>query len=422
MKKRWIGMLLAGMLLGVGCFGCGQEQDDASSLDLETVEEQPTDNQGVITLTVWGAEEDQELLKKIISNFQEKYKSEATFDIQLMPVGEGDCKKKVLDNVLECADVFSFADDQLMALAASGVLKPIENAEEIKKNNLEGAVNAASINDKLYAYPLTADNGYFMYYNKKYFKESDVTTLDGMLEIAKKNNKKITMDWNSGWYLYSFFGNTGLEVGLGEDGVTNYCTWNSTEGDIKGVDVAKAMYSISKNAGFQNGNDSAFVEGAKDGSVIGGISGVWQSTALKEAWGDDYAAVKLPTYTCAGKQVQMGSYVGYKMIGINSHSPNKEWAAKLAEYITSEENQTLRFEMRGQGPANINASATESVKNDLAIKALIEQSDFGSLQRIGGKYWDPVATFGENMASGKYNASQLQDVMDDLVAKITEIG
>ena len=94
----------------------------------------------------------------------------------------------------------------------------------------------------------------------------------------------------------------------------------------------------------------------------------------------------------------------------------------MAEFITSEENQTLRFEMRGQGPANINASATESVKNDLAIKALIEQSDFGSLQRIGGKYWAPVATFGENMASGKYNASQLQDVMDDLVAKITEIG
>ena len=283
-------------------------------------------------------------------------------------------------------------------------------------------MEAASIGGKVYAYPLTADNGYFMYYNKKYFSDADLATLDGMLKIAEENGKFITMDWSSGWYLYSFFGNTGMEVGLGDDGVTNYCTWNSTEGEIKGIDVAKAMLDISRSTGFKSGDDSVLVNGAGDDTVIAGISGVWQATALKSAWGENYGAVKLPTYTCAGKQVQMGSYVGYKMIGVNSHSPNKEWASKLAEYITSEKNQLLRFEQRGQGPANINASETDGVKNDLAIKALIEQSDFGSLQRIGGKYWDPVADFGADMAGGKYNENQLQDVMDELVTKITQIG
>ena len=33
--------------------------------------------------------------------------------------------------------------------------------------------------------------------------------------------------------MYAFFGNTGLEVGLNEDGITNYCTWNSTDGSIR---------------------------------------------------------------------------------------------------------------------------------------------------------------------------------------------
>ena len=36
----------------------------------------------------------------------------------------------------------------------------------------------------MYAYPLTADNGYFLYYNKAYFSEEDVQSLDRILELA----------------------------------------------------------------------------------------------------------------------------------------------------------------------------------------------------------------------------------------------
>lgn len=83
---------------------------------------------------------------------------------------------------------------------------------------------------------MTADNGYFLYYNKNYFTDEDVKTLDGVIAAAEKANKKFAMEFNSGWYLYSFFGNTGLDFGLNDDGVTNHCNWNTTEGDVKGVD------------------------------------------------------------------------------------------------------------------------------------------------------------------------------------------
>lgn len=422
MNKRWIGMLLTGMLVGLSCSGCGTANESAKDLKLETVKETSEDTNGVVKMTLWGAEEDQELLETIVESFKGEYEKETSFDITVEAVGEAECKKTILSNVDECADVFTFADDQLMALAAAGVLKPVENADSIRENNLEGAVEAASVEDNLYAYPLTADNGYFMYYNKEYFKDSDLKTLDDMLEIAANNNKKLVMDWNSGWYLYSFFGNTGMNVGLGDDGVTNVCDWNRTEGDIKGTDVAKAMLDIGNNSGFQNGTDEDLTEGAKNGSVIAGVSGVWLSSSLKEAWGDNFGAVKLPTYTCAEKQVQLGSYVGYKMVGVNAYSSNREWAEKLAEWISNEENQTLRFEERGQGPANKNASETDEVKNDLAIKALLEQSGFGSLQRIGGKYWEPVAAFGMNMADGSTEGKDIQEIMDKLVSDITAIG
>ena len=52
-------------------------------------------------------------------------------------------------------------------MVAGGALYPVPNADKVKKANVEGAIDAATVNDTLYAYPMTADNGYFLYYNKK---------------------------------------------------------------------------------------------------------------------------------------------------------------------------------------------------------------------------------------------------------------
>ena len=223
-------------------------------------------------------------------------------------------------------------------------------------------MDAASYNDTLYAYPYTADNGYFLYYNKEYLSDSDVQTMDRILEVAAENEKKLSMELNSGWYLYSFFGNTGLEFGINDDGVTNYCNWNATEGPIKGVDIVNALMDIAASPGFLNQPDSEFVASAREGTVIAGVSGVWNAMEIQEIWGKDYGAVKLPTYTCAGQQVQMSSFVGYKMMGVNAYSEHLDWALKFADWITNEQNQVLRFEMRNQGPSNTNAAASECCK------------------------------------------------------------
>lgn len=419
MKKQMLSVALAACLVGVSCSGCGQTIGDNKSLSFESLETDKADKNEEVSLTVWGAEEDQELLKTLVESFQEQYKGDAKFKITVSAESEASCKETALSDVSKCADVFTFADDQLMALAAAGVLKPISNQKEVEKASLEGAAKAAKINDKMYAYPLTADNGYFMFYNKKYFKDSDLQSLESMLSVASRNGKYVTMDWESGWYLYSFFANTGLKVGLADDGINNVCNWNTKKGDIIGADVVDSMLRIGKNPGFKNTNDAGLEAGAKDGSVIAGISGVWQGEKLKAAWGKDYAATKLPTYNCAGKDIQMGSYVGYKMIGVNSRSKSAEWANKLAQWISNEQNQELRFKKRGQGPANKKASQSEEVKNDVAILALLKQSEYGSLQRIGGRYWEPMVEFGQKMSSGDTGGKSAQHIMDELVKKIT---
>ncbi len=418
MRKKICTFFLTAVLAAAlaGCIGTKEENKNA---DTDTKLPGSTENTGDVELTVWGAEEDEALLNQLFESFQEEYKGQAAFHITFSAQGEAGCKDALMADLEAGADVFAFADDQLNTLVAAGALEPIENANQIKSENLSGAVEAASVGDVLYAYPLTADNGYFLYYNKRYFNEEDIKTLDRMLQIAEENEKRITMDWSSAWYVYAFFGNTGLEVGLNDDGITNYCTWNGTDGDIKGVDVANAMLSIARSPAFLSTEEPGFLAGIQDGSVIAGVSGVWNAVALKDTLGANYGAAKLPTYTCSNRQIQMASFSGYKLIGVNAYSKQYVWASRLAEWISNEQSQKLRFEMRGQGPANTNAAASASVQDSPAITALIDQSEFSCLQRIGGNFWDPVSVFATNMAAGNPGGKRLQEQLDTMVEGIT---
>ena len=373
-----------------------------------------------VRLTVWGAGEDEALMEEMIASFQARYAGEAEIRVTFQAQSESNCKDVLLADLEGGADVFAFADDQLAALAAAGGLDPIENTAEIKAANLSAAVEAASVDGTLYAYPLTADNGYFLYYNKAYFSEEDVKSLNRMVEAAAQTGGLVAMDWTSAWYVYAFFGNTGLEVGLNEDGITNYCTWNSAEGEIRGVDVARAMLEISASSGFASRTDEEFLAGVRDGSVIAGISGVWNAVAIQEAWGENTGAARLPAFTCAGREVQMASFSGCKLIGVNAYSQYPEWAARLAEWITSQENQSLRFQMRGQGPSNVEAANSPEVQASPAIAALLAQSEFSQLQRVGGKFWDPVSEFASNLARGNPSGADLQAQLDHMVEGVTE--
>ena len=374
---------------------------------------------GVVELNVWADENSFDVLEGMIASFKQKYAGEAEFNITLTAMAESDVKEVMLGNIHEGADVFQFPDDQLNSLIAGGVLSAVPNSDEVKAANIEESVNAASLDGTLYAYPMTADNGYFLYYDKRYLTEEDVKTMDGILAVAQNKGKKVSMELNAGWYLYSFFGNTGLQLSLNEDGVTNYCNWNTTEGSVTGMDIGEAIVKIVSNPAFVAQVDDSFISGVKNETVIAGISGVWNAATIKEAWGEDSGAVKLPTYTCNGQQIQMASFTGYKMVGVNSYSENVEWAHKFADWITNEENQQIRFTEKNMGPSNINVAASDEVGKVPAIAAVIDQSHYGVLQRVGNNYWAPCVEFADNIVASKPTGEALQTLLDKLVKAIT---
>lgn len=378
-----------------------------------------------VTLSVWGAEEDQEMLGEMVDAFKEKYKNEAEFNITICVENEVTCKETVLIDPKKAADIYAFADDQFRSLCQNNALLEVtENVDEIIEANggkESAAVKSASYDGKIYAYPMTASNGYFLYYNKEYFTEEDVKSLDKMLEIAKKNGKKVAMDFTSGWYLYSFFKGAGLNVEISEDGLTNICDWNRTEGKYKGVDVAEAMCRIVSNTGFLNCGDADFVAGAKDGSIIAGINGAWNAKNMQEAYGDNYAATKLPEYSIAGDSVQMHSFVGYKLVGVNAYTENAKWSQRLAQWITNEENQMIRFEKKGDCPSNVNAAASKKVIESPAIAALAAQSEYAHIQRVSDSFWMPVYVYGTTITAGNLDEKSLQILLDQMVKDITAL-
>ena len=419
MKRRALGSMMTAILCGLLLTGCSGGTESASGASGTVAESGDTSSgNGVVSLRVWTQTE--ELVQEMVDSFVQEHAGEAEFDIRVEVNVEADSKDMILGDIHSAADIFIFPDDQLTALVAGGVLSKVPNADEISQANLEGAVEAATILDTLYAYPNTADNGYFLYYDKAYLSEQDVESLDRILEVAAENHKKFSMIMDSGWYLYTFFGNTGLEFGMNEDGVTNYCNWNTTTGPVTGVDIVNAMMDIATHPGFAASYEADDVmPGVEEGTTIACISGVWNAEGIKAVWGDDYGAVKLPTYTCAGKQVQMSSFVGYKLLGVNENSEYLEWAHKLADWMTNEQNQILRFEKNTQGPSNAKAAASDALNDVPAIQAVVAQSEYGVLQRVGNNYWTPFADFGRNIAEGNPSGTEPQELIDTLVAGIT---
>ena len=130
-----------------------------------TTEKEKTVKAGTVNLAIWCAAEDEELISQIINGFKAEYSSQ-DFNITYKPQSESSCTDALMADLENGADVFIFADDQLKTLVAAGALEPVENEEPVRKANLPESVLAASVNDTLYALPLTADNGYFLYYNK----------------------------------------------------------------------------------------------------------------------------------------------------------------------------------------------------------------------------------------------------------------
>ena len=434
MRKRALALLMTCVLSLSALAGCGGKTTpegssvasgesgnggEVTKLD-ETAAANAIDNlvantKDTVQLTIWASEMDQEFTQTLLDQFKTKYPS-VKFDFQLGIQSEAGAKDAVMADPTAAADVYAFADDQLIELINAKGLMEVSTAYtyDVASENSASSIAAATYNGKVYAYPMTGDNGYFMYYNSSIFSAEDMVSLDKMVEVAKK--KGVTIGYQKGgWYLHGFFDaeGTGHYAELQSDGSTS-CNWN----DQVGVDIANAIIKYAQE-GVLMADDSTAAEGFKNGTMGAVVSGTWAAQTYSDALGSNYAACIMPKFTAGGKEYQMTAYLGFKLIGVNPNSAYLPWAMLLAEYLTCEESQIARFQARQLGPSNVKAASSDAVLKDVAIAAISAQGAHGTLQRVGGNYWASSESLSDILISGNPDGQDVKKLLDDAVSGIT---
>ena len=194
MKKRIVSVLMAGALASAMLAGCGNSSAPAASAAAEDTAEDTTEEADAAPaeldydgdIKVWVADNAVSFTQEQIAKFQEANPGVANATFTVEAVGEGDAASNVITDVEAGGDVYTFAQDQIARLVAAGALEEVapENVAAVEADNDEGAVGAATVGSTLYAYPLTSDNGYFMYYDKSVV--TDPTDLCGLRKGRKE--------------------------------------------------------------------------------------------------------------------------------------------------------------------------------------------------------------------------------------------
>ncbi len=434
LKRILSAVLSVSMLSAVALTGCGSSDSsasgsrsaeaktaDGSTAEGESKTDAPAPSGDAKPITVWAPEEISALTQEKIDAWLPTSDWAGQYTVTVSAMGEGDAATQMLTDVEAGADIFGFAQDQLARLVAAGALSAPGGIflDDVNNNNDTGSIGAATLDGKVYAYPETSDNGFFLFYDKSVV--SDPSTLDGILEQCDAAGKKFYMDLQSGWYNVAFFFATGAQCYYNYDTEGNVtdavCDYNSDAG----LAALKAQVALASNKAFSQstGADAALFD--PNGGTAGAIvSGTWDSAKVKEYLGDNYGASKLPTFNVDGKDYQMSGFGGFKLVGVKPQTDSDKltFCHALADFITSEEMQMARFEANGWGPSNLNAQKSDAVQADPALAALAAQLAFCPAQgQYPNAYWTVTEAFGTDINSGKYAKSS----DDDLKAALADL-
>ncbi len=355
----------------------------------------PSPLAGTYDVTIWVSQKDgvDELTQKQINKFMAMNPG-VVINSQILCVFEGEAAAKVVADIDFAPDIYCFTQEQLARLVMTDAIAAPEKSirDNIIAINTECSVKAAAIEGRIYAYPYSADNGYYMYYDKSIISEEDAKSLEKLIAACETNNRKFRFNLEYAWYTASFFFATGCKSEWGMNEAGEFVAIDDDFNSQAGLIAMKGMQKLTKSIAYDSKN-SMF----EDTGVI--ITGIWDDEAARKHFGENYAVAELPSFTVDGKSYHLGSYSGYKLMGVKPQSDAKKAAvlSLLAQYLTGEECQKERFCYFGWGPSS-KALLSEYVSQTApALVALAEQSNYSTPQRmIHGSWWDIAKVLGRD--------------------------
>lgn len=378
---------------------------------------------GTVKLTLWGSLEEQTMLTQMVEEFKEA-NPDTEYDITLGICTSANAYTQIRTDVSAGADVYEFANDQLINLYNAGALARLGTAMSaaVSEENSAESVAQATIGGSVYAYPFAADNGYFLWYNSDLISAEEALSFEGLIAACEREGLKILIDLDNSWYAAGFFFGTdcSYEVNYTLGAIDNIeCDFNDETG---GVAAGTEMIALANSNVVVNAGDEYLSGYVNDGSLGACIYGTWVMDEL-EASKYEFVATKLPTFTVDGTVYQTGSFIGYKMYGVNPTSSNLAEAHKLAQFLSNYQMQVKRYDDLGTKPTNTAAAGLDRVKEDKALIGLDLQSATGKAvvqTAVPSTFWDGLTTFATMVANREITSGNLQSELNAMVQSIKQ--
>lgn len=408
MKKRFILTSVLACVLGIGMLAtaCTKNGGGAAKHDIE--------------IKVWAAEAVKNLTQTQANEWAAAVKDSDGVDIgvTVQAVGEGDAAANMITDVTAGADIFCFAQDQLARLKSAGALQEITDATlkaAVKAENDEVSYGAACVGDALVAYPLTSDNGYFMYYDKSVITDPSVLGNMATLQAAcKAAGKKIYFELEgSAWYNAAYFFAFGCKSEWTTNTAGQFTSYEDTYNTANGIKACKAMYELmTESTVYVNGSDCA--EAFSSGAAVC-ISGTWNSNAVKTALGANMGCAELPAVTVGTETKHLGSFTGCKLMGVKPQTDATKGAyvQSLARVLSGKNAQLARYNSNGWGPSNKEAQQDPAVVADVALTALRQQNQYAVMQgQYPGDWWTAAKAIASSVRTSNGSDAAIKAILN----------
>lgn len=297
-------------------------------------------------LLVWMSEDEdyRKVYQPIIQNYSRQ--NNIKIDIEYFPLLE--LRTTFLSSIEKGGgpDIMWCVNDWLGDFVDSNYMHPLDidlkKAGISKEKFLTSAVDAVSVNDTMYAYPIAVDT-LVMYYNKKFFKDGFTNTLEKILKFSEELHKSDSNLYGFGWdYLSSYF-QVPVILSFGGRLFTDDLLLDFNSGGMK--KSAEYTHNLIHNYKSIPGitNRDALMEMFLNERLATLITGTWEFNKLISAGAlDKTEVVLLPVIEKTGKRMQ--PLTGAKGFVINDKSRFKEDALNLIISLGSDNVQKYFIE------------------------------------------------------------------------------
>ena len=369
------------------------------------------DNGGDGAITVWCSAMDEGVITRMVNDFKAVNPGVADIRVEIC---EDDLARETFESgPSAAADVICIPHDQLGALVSQGYLLEITGDAYTAAINENSApsIYAGRSEAKQYGFPSSFET-HMLFYDRSILSDAAVETLEGILASSiHEDGILFGMDFANAYFTANWFYTYGCML-FGESGEDkDFCDFDNEAG------VAAMTYLIENRDHFGNLDGDAAAKLFQEGVLGAYIGGPWNAAAITGALKGSYGCAKLP----AVEGMDMRSFAGYKLYCVNAETKNRKAAMDLAAWLTSPENQKMRFQARNLIPVaraladDIDVAVSTTAKavmaqgaNAVAMPSIPEMSNF----------WEPTGSFTLACYMGEITTDELPLRLRALTATI----